>query len=58
MGDAHVYKNHIEPLQKQIKRYPKPFPLLKINPDVTSIDDFKFEDFEVKEYKCHKKIAM
>jgi thymidylate synthase len=58
LGDAHVYKNHIEPLKKQLKRYPSPFPQLKITREVDSIDDFKFEDFELIEYKPQKKIKM
>lgn len=58
LGDAHVYKNHIEPLKKQLKRYPGPFPQLKINKEAQSIDDFKFEDFELVEYNHQKKIKM
>jgi dihydrofolate reductase/thymidylate synthase len=58
MGDAHVYKNHIEPLKQQIKRYPLPFPQLEINPDVADITDFTFEDFKLVEYKHLKKIKM
>jgi dihydrofolate reductase/thymidylate synthase len=58
MGDAHVYKNHIEPLERQIKRYPLPFPQLAINEDVKNITDFTMEDFKLVEYKHHKKIKM
>jgi dihydrofolate reductase/thymidylate synthase len=59
IGDAHVYLNHVEPLQKQLMRTPRPFPTLHINPDkTTSIDDFTFEDFEVRGYRPHGTIKM
>lgn len=58
MGDAHVYLNHIEPLQEQLSREPRPFPKLNINRKVDTIDDFKFEDFQVQDYNPHPKIAM
>jgi len=58
LGDTHVYKNHIEPLKIQLQREPKPFPVLKMNPNVKKIDDFKFEDFEIVGYNPHPKIEM
>jgi len=58
IGDCHVYSNHVEPLKEQLVRQPYPFPTLKINPDVTDIDGFKYSDFTIEGYKCHKKIAM
>ncbi|EST05923.1 Thymidylate synthase [Kalmanozyma brasiliensis GHG001] len=58
MGDAHVYKDHVEPLKVQLERDPLPFPTLRIDREVTDIDDFKFEDFKVDGYKCHGKIDM
>lgn len=58
MGNTHVYSNHIEPLKTQLERTPRPFPLLKINPDVTDIDGFKASDFELSGYNPHKKIEM
>ncbi|KAG2526443.1 hypothetical protein JM16_003834 [Phytophthora kernoviae] len=59
IGDAHVYLNHVEPLQKQLTRTPRPFPTLHINPDkTTSIDDFTFEDLEVHDYSPHSTIKM
>ncbi|XP_067935146.1 thymidylate synthase-like [Watersipora subatra] len=59
LGDAHVYLNHIEPLQEQLKREPRPFPKLVIKrPEVTNIEDFTYEDFELVGYKPHPKIVM
>ena len=58
LGDAHVYKNHIEPLKTQLERSPRPFPKLKINPAVTNIDDLKFEDFELIGYEPMGPIPM
>lgn len=57
-GDTHVYKNHIEPLKEQLKRKPRPFPKLVIKRDVKDIEDFKFEDFEIVDYKPYPKIEM
>jgi dihydrofolate reductase/thymidylate synthase len=58
MGNCHVYKNHIEPLKTQLDRTPRPFPVLKMNPDVKDIDGFKASDFELIGYNPHGKIAM
>lgn len=58
IGDAHVYLNHVEPLQEQLKRRPRAFPKIRINPDKKNIDDFVFEDFEVAGYEPHKLIKM
>jgi len=58
LGDAHVYKNHIEPLKQQLEREPYPFPVLEINPDVKDINDFKYSDFKLVGYKHHQKIKM
>jgi len=57
IGDAHIYNNHVDPLKEQLKREPRPFPTLKINPK-SSIDDFKFEDLTLIDYKPHQTIAM
>ncbi|EWC48279.1 thymidylate synthase [Drechslerella stenobrocha 248] len=58
MGDAHVYKDHVEPLKRQLAREPRPFPKLNILRTVGDIDGFKFEDFEVTEYNPWPGIAM
>ncbi|MFD2288378.1 thymidylate synthase [Pedobacter petrophilus] len=56
LGDAHLYNNHIEQANLQLSREPKPLPTMKINPDVKSIFDFKFEDFTLENYEAHPHI--
>ena len=58
LGDAHVYCNHVDALQEQLLREPRPFPTLKINPEKIDIDTFVFEDFEVVGYKPYAAIKM
>ncbi|KAI5060259.1 hypothetical protein GOP47_0024679 [Adiantum capillus-veneris] len=58
LGDAHVYKNHVEPLEQQLKNIPKPFPVLKISTKEKDIDKLTARDFELIGYDPHKKIAM
>lgn len=58
LGDAHIYSNHVEALEEQLKRDPRNFPVLKINPVKTDIDSFVFEDFEIVGYSPHKTIKM
>ncbi|MCG8583897.1 MAG: thymidylate synthase [Pirellulales bacterium] len=55
-GDAHLYLNHLEEAQLQLSRDPHPLPTMKINPDVHSIFDFKFADFELVDYDPHPHI--
>lgn len=57
-GDTHVYLNHVEPLQEQLVRMPKPFPTLHFKRSVQSIDEFQFEDFEVRGYEPYPSIKM
>jgi len=56
LGDAHIYSNHIEQVNLQLTREPRSLPKMKINPNVTSIFDFTFEDFELTEYDPHPHI--
>ncbi|XP_004289633.1 PREDICTED: bifunctional dihydrofolate reductase-thymidylate synthase-like [Fragaria vesca subsp. vesca] len=58
LGDAHVYRTHIRPLEEQLKKLPKPFPILKINPEKKNIDSFVAADFELSGYDPHEKIEM
>ena len=55
-GDAHLYLNHLEQTNLQLSRDPYPLPQMQINPDVTSIFDFKYEDFKLVDYQCHPAI--
>lgn len=55
-GDAHIYNNHFEQIQLQLQREPRTLPVMKINPRVQSIFDFKFEDFELLNYDPHPHI--
>lgn len=56
IGDAHIYLNHLEQIDRQLKREPRALPTMKMNPNVKSIYDFKFEDFELEGYDPHKGI--
>ena len=55
-GDAHIYSNHIEQVNLQLSREPKPLPTMKINPNVSSLFDFSFSDFELIDYDPHPHI--
>lgn len=52
-GDAHVYNNHFEQVERQLSREPREYPLMNINPQVKDVFDFKFEDFELVNYEPH-----
>ena len=56
-GDTHIYTNHFEQVELQLTREPRKLPKMKINPEVKSIFDFKYEDFELVEYDPHPHIA-
>ena len=55
-GDAHIYNNHTDQINLQLDRKPKKLPTLKINRNVSSIFDFKYEDFEFLNYEFHPHI--
>lgn len=58
LGDTHIYLNHIEALKEQITRQPKPFPVLQFKRDISNIDDFCYEDIELKNYEYHSNLKM
>ena len=55
-GDVHLYANHLEQARQQLEREPRPLPSMTINPEVKSIDDFKFGDFTLENYDPHPAI--
>ena len=56
-GDTHLYLNHLEQARLQLSRTPRPLPTMRINPDVKSIFDFRYEDFELENYDPWPHIA-
>ena len=56
VGDAHIYSNHFEQVDLQLTRFSFDIPQLRINRDVSNINDFKFEDFELVGYQSHPPI--
>ncbi len=56
LGDAHLYLNHLDQARLQLTRSPRPLPRMELNPEVTSLLDFRFEDFALKGYDPHPRI--
>jgi thymidylate synthase len=57
IGDAHIYSNHIEQVNEQLKRKPLPLPTLKLNPEIEVITDFDMKDIELVDYQSHEAIT-
>ena len=56
LGDAHLYSNHLQQVDLQLSRTPYALPGMQLNPDVTNLFDFTFDDFELRDYQCHEHI--
>ena len=56
LGDAHIYNNHMEQVNTQLARKPRPWPVMKLNPGVKNIEDFTFSDFTLENYDPHPHI--
>ena len=57
-GDVHIYSNHVEGAVEQLKREPRPLPSMKLNPNVTDLFGFKYEDFTLENYNPHEAIKF
>jgi thymidylate synthase len=55
-GDTHIYANHVEQVIEQLSREPLSLPVLKLNRDIKSIEEFKMDDIELVDYQCHTAI--
>lgn len=56
LGDAHIYRNHLEQVRLQLSREPRSLPSMKLNPEVKSLFDFTFQDFHLENYDPHPHI--
>ena len=56
-GDLHLYANHIQQADLQLTRAPYPLPVMKLNPAVTDLFAFRYEDFTLDGYQCHPAIS-
>ncbi|RJQ36299.1 thymidylate synthase [Candidatus Microgenomates bacterium] len=55
-GDVHIYSNHFNQVKEQLTREPRDFPVMKINPNIKNIDEFKYEDFTLENYNPYPPI--
>jgi len=55
-GDAHLYLNHLDQARLQLQRSPYALPTMRLNPEVRSLFDFRYDDFELQNYECHPHI--
>jgi len=55
-GDAHLYRNHLEQAREQLSREPRPLPVMRLNPPVKSLFNFRYEDFTLENYDPHPAI--
>jgi len=55
-GDAHLYLNHLDQAREQLKRPPRPLPVMRLNPAVTDLFAFRYEDFTLEAYDPHPHI--
>jgi thymidylate synthase len=53
LGDTHLYSNHVEQATLQLERTPRQLPTLRLNPDITDIFEFRYEDIEIENYDPH-----
>lgn len=56
LGDTHIYHNHLEQVQTQLEREPRPLPKMQLNPEIKNIEDFRYEDFTLTDYDPHPHI--
>ncbi len=55
-GDAHLYLNHLEQVKTQVSREPYPLPRVELNPEITNLFDFRYDDIKILGYECHPRI--
>ncbi len=56
-GDLHIYSNHLKQVEEQLSREPRKLPIMRINPEVTDINAFRYEDFSLEGYDPYPKIS-